>query len=68
VEARLNDRQKEMIQLLLQGEALTSRFCSERFHVTRDTTVRDFKVLLELGLVKKEGRGRAIQYLWIGRP
>jgi len=65
VEAQLNERQKQMILLLLQGESLTSRFCEERFHVTRDTAVRDFKFLMELGLAKKEGRGRSVRYVWI---
>ena len=54
-----------MILLLLQGESLTSRFCEELFHVTRDTEVRDFKFLMELGLAKKEGRGRSVRYVWI---
>ena len=54
-----------MVLLLLKGESLTSRFCEERFHVTRDTAVRDFKFLMELGLAKKEGRGRSVRYVWI---
>ena len=65
VEAQLNERQKEMIKLLLQGEALTSRFCAERFNVTRDTVVRDFKILLKLGVAKKEGKGRSVQYVGV---
>lgn len=65
VEAQLNGRQKEMILLLLQGETLTSRLCEERFRVTRDTAVRDFKFLVELGLAKKEGKGRSVRYVWV---
>jgi Fic family protein len=53
-----------MVLLLVQGEILTSRACEERFHVTRDTAVRDFKILVELGLAKKEGKGRSVQYVW----
>jgi ATP-dependent DNA helicase RecG len=66
VEAQLNERQKEMMLLLVQGEALTSRLCEERLHVSRDTAVRDFKLLVELGLAKKEGKGRSVRYVWAG--
>ena len=65
VEAQLNERQKEMILLLMQGETLTSRLCEEHFHITRDTAARDFKLLLELGLAKKEGKGRSVRYVWL---
>jgi ATP-dependent DNA helicase RecG len=66
VEAQLNERQREMMLLLVQGEALTSRLCEERLHVSRDTAVRDFKLLVELGLAKKEGKGRSVRYIWAG--
>ena len=65
VEAQLNERQKEMILLLMQGETLISRLCEGRFHITRDTAARDFKLLLELGLAKKEGKGRSVRYVWL---
>jgi len=68
LEARLNERQKEMVLLLLQGEILTSRRCEEQFHITRDTAVRDFKLLMEFGLVKKEGKGRSVRYIWVDKP
>jgi len=63
VEAQLNQRQKKMISLLVQGETLTSRLCEEQFHVTRDTAVRDFRILVELGLAKREGKGRSVRYI-----
>jgi predicted HTH transcriptional regulator len=63
VEAKLNERQRAMVSLLVQGEVLTSRRCEEKFGVTRDTANRDFSLLLELGLAKKEGRGRSTRYL-----
>jgi ATP-dependent DNA helicase RecG len=66
VEARLNERQKEMTSLLVQGEALTSRFCEDRFRITRDTAVRDFRLLVELGLAKREGKGRSVKYVLMG--
>ena len=63
VEARLNERQKRMVAFLAQGEELTSRWCQERFGVTRDTASRDFKVLMALGIVERKGAGRSTRYL-----
>lgn len=65
IEAQLNERQRKMVLLLVEGESLTSRFCEKRFRVTRDTTVRDFKLLSDLGLIKKIGEGRSTKYVWI---
>jgi ATP-dependent DNA helicase RecG len=45
VEAKPNERQKEMVRLLAAGEKLTSRRCEVEFGVTRDTTARDFSLL-----------------------
>jgi predicted HTH transcriptional regulator len=63
VEARLNERQRRMAVMLVEGEALTSRRCEVEFGVTRDTATRDFNLLLELGLARKEGRGRSTRYV-----
>ena len=63
VESQLNDRQRKMVLLLVQGEELTSRRCEAEFAVTRDTANRDFKLLIELSLVRKEGRGRSTRYV-----
>jgi ATP-dependent DNA helicase RecG len=67
VEARLNERQKKMVALLVQGEELTSRRCETEFKVTRDTASRDFNLLMELGLAKKEGKGRSTRYVFLAR-
>ncbi len=63
VEAQLNERQKKMVLLLVQGEELTSRRCEQEFSVTRDTANRDFDILIQLGLAKREGRGRSTRYI-----
>ncbi len=51
VEAKLSTRQREILELMRQGKELTSRFCEDHFGVTRDSTSRDFKVLVDLSLV-----------------
>lgn len=63
VEARLNERQRKMVLLLVHGEELTSRRCEAEFAVTRDTVNRDLALLMQLGLAKKEGRGRSTHYV-----
>lgn len=63
VEAQLNERQRKMAVMLAEGQALTSRRCEDEFGVTRDTAARDFNLLVELGLARKEGRGRSTRYV-----
>jgi hypothetical protein len=54
VEAQLNERQREMLLLLVQGEELTSRRCEVEFSVTRDTANRDFALLYGSGLRRRK--------------
>lgn len=67
IENQLNDRQKKMTILLAQGEKLTSRFCEETFNVSRDTTSRDFKLLIELDIAIPKGKGRSRHYVYKGK-
>lgn len=63
VEAQLNERQRKMLLLLVQGEELTSRKCETLFSITRETANQDFSLLLEMGLLRKVGRGRSTRYV-----
>jgi predicted HTH transcriptional regulator len=63
IEEQLNERQKRMAALLVQGEALTSRRCEKDFRVTRDTTSRDFVKLIALGIAEPRGQGRSRHYV-----
>jgi predicted HTH transcriptional regulator len=62
VEARLNERQKKMLQLLAEGEELTSRRCEAEFGITRPVTVQDLGKLVKLGLAERIGAGRSTRY------
>ncbi|MGI8782614.1 MAG: ATP-binding protein [Acidobacteriota bacterium] len=62
VEAQLNERQRKMMQWLVEGKELTSRQCEAEFGVTRPTTAGDFRKLVELGLGEKLGSGRSTRY------
>lgn len=62
VEAQLNERQKRMVQWLVEGRELTSRDCQAEFGVTRPVTASDLQKLVQLGLAEQVGRGRATRY------
>jgi ATP-dependent DNA helicase RecG len=62
LEASLNQRQKEMVKLLLEGKELTSRECETRFGVTRPIVSRELGSLVELGIAIRIGAGRSIRY------
>lgn len=66
VEAQLNERQRKMVQWLIEGKELTSRECEVAFDVTRPITARDFGKLVELGLAEKVGAGRSTRYRYKG--
>jgi len=62
VEARLNERQRKILQWLAEGQELTSRQCEAEFGVSRTITAGDFGLLVELGLAEKLGAGRSTRY------
>ena len=63
IEAALNDRQKRIVlQAQTQGSVSTA-WVIERLNVARDTSRRDFDLLMKLGLVDREGRGRSVRYV-----
>lgn len=63
VEARLTERQRQMMAALVQGEILTSKICQERFNVSAPVIFADFQKLIEEGLVERIGAGRATRYI-----
>jgi ATP-dependent DNA helicase RecG len=62
IEAQLNERQRRMMELLVQGEELTSRRCEAEFGVSRPITSGDFAKLIDLGLAERLGAGRSTRY------
>ena len=50
-----------------QGQELISRNCENHFGVTRDSTSRDVKGLVELGLALRIGAGRSTRYVLAGK-
>ena len=58
----LNERQREMVKIILTQGRLTTKECILRFDVVRDTVVRDFQKLIKLNIVEKVGKGRSLYY------
>lgn len=49
----LNARQIDMAERLGRGETLTSRACEKLYDATRETTYKDFKVLLDVHVAER---------------
>jgi predicted HTH transcriptional regulator len=63
VEARLNDRQKQiMVQVQTEGSVSTA-WVIDNMKVVKDTARRDFALLLDLGLIERIGQGRGVRYI-----
>ncbi len=59
----LNKRQIEALRLMVnEGKSLTNREYRKLFEVSNQTFVRDMRLLLKLGFVTIEGKGRALSY------
>jgi len=61
--ALLNDRQKGILRYILEHGRIASEECTRHFNITRDTANRDFKRLIEEGLIEKRGIGRSTHYV-----
>lgn len=59
----LNDRQQGAIVYLREQGQITNREYQSLFEVSYDTAHRDLRELLEKGLVKRRGKGRATYYV-----
>jgi len=63
MEAQLNERQKKIINYVLENGSVTSGWCRERFNVAYQTVYRDLKGLKDAGILKQEGSGRSTRYI-----
>ncbi len=59
----LNERQQGAIVYLREQGRITNREYRSLFEVSYDTAYRDLRDLLEKGLVKRQGKGRATCYV-----
>jgi len=63
VEAQLNERQRKIMTEAIESGAVTTGWSIEALGVARDTAHRDLVGLVELGLLVRQGSGRAAKYV-----
>jgi predicted HTH transcriptional regulator len=63
VEARLNDRQRQIVVHVQKEGSVTRGWCVAQFDVANDTAGRDLKGLTELGILSAKGKGRGAYYV-----
>ena len=63
VEAQLNERQKDMVRRLTNGDELTSRECRKLYTLSAQAVYEDFQKLIELGIARQTGSGRSTRYV-----
>jgi ATP-dependent DNA helicase RecG len=68
VEAQLNDRQKKIITEVLTTGHVTSGWCRKHLPVVYDTIRRDLLALVELGIIRPQGKGRSTRYVLKAAP
>ena len=59
----LSERDKEIIQILKEEKKITSSYLQRRYGVSRDTVNRWLNNLLDLGLIKRKGKGKGTYYI-----
>ena len=61
---RLNPRQRRILELLdAPGASLANQECQQMFNISPVTAARDFRELVDLGLVEMRGQGRSTYYV-----
>ena len=58
----LSARQLSILHLLKQQKSVTKSQIATLLNVSEDTTLRDLARLIELKLIKRSGKGKAIRY------
>jgi len=62
IEAQLSKRQKVILAQILKAGSVTSGWGVKKFGIVYDTIHRDLNDLVDLGLLKQEGKGRTTRY------
>jgi DeoR/GlpR family transcriptional regulator of sugar metabolism len=65
VSIELNERQKYILEKIKSQGFIKSKEIQEKFNVTRDTANRDLNYLIKMKLIKREGKGKKVKYIFI---
>jgi predicted HTH transcriptional regulator len=63
VEAQLNERQRKIVEHVVEHGTVTTGWCMARLHVVRDTAHRDLLHLVGLNILVRRGAGRGATYV-----
>jgi predicted HTH transcriptional regulator len=62
-EERLNVRQLKILEEAVLQQSVTSGWCRKTFDVSYDTANRDLLEMVDLGLLRREGKGRGTRFV-----
>lgn len=65
MEARLNERQRQILLHIQKEGFVTNKWVQETLKVVRDTAYRDIQELVDLKLIEKTGSGRSTRYVTV---
>jgi predicted HTH transcriptional regulator len=60
---KLNNRQQAIVKEVNDNGLVTNKWCRGTFRVVNDTVNRDLNSMVELKILKREGKGRATRYI-----
>lgn len=63
IEKSLTDRQRDILERLAKGGAITSAKCMELYGITRQAINADFTKLIDYDLIQRVGSGRSTRYV-----
>jgi ATP-dependent DNA helicase RecG len=63
IEGMLNDRQRLILEHVVETGSVTTGWCMEALRIVRDTAHRDLVALVKLGVLIRKGAGRAAVYV-----
>ena len=63
IEDQLNERQKKIVQHVIETGSVSRHWCVVQFKVANDTAGRDLKTLTELRVLVPQGKARAVRYV-----
>ncbi len=66
-ESQLTSRQVALFRAVCSRNGISKRELASLFNLGEDTTLRELKHLITLGLISKQGVGRAIMYICLDK-
>jgi len=62
----LTERQRLLYKIIKERQLITKQEAARMLNVANDTALRDLRKLIDLGMVKVQGKGKGTAYQWVG--